>query len=377
MLKSRIPSAALPMAFVAALFPRLANADALYTAIDLSAPAYTFSLANGVTETQQVGSGLLGAQYHALLWSGSASTVLDLNPSGFQSSQIAAITGSVQVGYGVPSGVGASNHALMWNGSATNFIDLNPANFSVSQATAVSSTQEVGYGSGTATSNNTHALLWNGSASGVIDLNPTGFTSSHATDIDGTREVGFGVKTTGGTTHALVWSGSASSFLDLNPISFAASVATGISGTQEVGYGNTTGGNDRAMLWQNSSSVFTILNPVGFDESRATATNGPLQVGYGDSTTLTAGNQHALLWSGTAASVIDLQQYLSADFISSAATGIDSSGDVVGFAIDTDFTEHAILWQATPTPEPATLLPAFGAMTALVIRRKAKWIISL
>jgi len=219
-------SAMLAALSMCALSP-VAFAANSYLAVDLSAPAYTASAAMGVSNTEQVGFGLSGAQYHALLWNGSASTVVDLHPgSGYSYSQAAATNGSIEVGYALPTTAGAQNQASMWTGSASSFVNLNPANFSTSQATAVAGTQEVGFGSGTATSSNYHALLWNNSATSFTDLNPSGFTSSHATGTNGVKQVGYGTKTAGNAIHALLWSGTAASFVDLNPSSFTTSVAT-------------------------------------------------------------------------------------------------------------------------------------------------------
>ena len=45
--------------------------------------------------------------------------------------------------------------------------------------------------------------------------------------------------------------------------------------------------------------------------------------------------RHALAWSGTAESVVDLNQYLPAGYPHAVATGIDANGDVVGYAYKT------------------------------------------
>jgi hypothetical protein len=100
-----------------------------------------------------------------------------------------------------------------------------------------------------------------------------------------------------------------------------------------------------------SSQAFSVtykvidLNPSGFSNSYAYGTNGTQQVGRGDG--------HALLWSGSADSFIDLHQFLPTGFASSGARGIDSCGNIVGYATDNLGYDHAILWQV---PEPATLL---------------------
>ena len=59
--------------------------------------------------------------------------------------------------------------------------------------------------------------------------------------------------------------------------------------------------------------------------------------------------QHALLWSGTASSVVDLHSFLSSDYSYSAAGGIGENGNIVGTAgyIPTGRI-HAILWTVLP-----------------------------
>ena len=52
--------------------------------------------------------------------------------------------------------------------------------------------------------------------------------------------------------------------------------------------------------------------------------------------------RHAMVWSGTAASAKDLNQYLPTGYIHAVATGIDADGNVVGFAYNTPTSGYAI-----------------------------------
>jgi hypothetical protein len=61
------------------------------------------------------------------------------------------------------------------------------------------------------------------------------------------------------------------------------------------------------------------------------------QVGYGEIGA--TGPTHALLWNGTAESVVDLHGFLPPGFQTSKAQGIDTSGNIIGTA-----DGHAILW---------------------------------
>ena len=160
----------------------------------------------------------------------------------------------------------------------------------------------------------------------AIDLNPSGFTSSYATGVGGGQQVGYGFgATTGIYQHALLWTGTAASVVDLNPSGFTASEALGVGGGQQVGYGS-----------------------------------GPA-TGFLD---------HALLWTGTAGSVVDLNAFLPPGFTSSDATGIDASGDIVGYASDAAGETHAFLWQPVAEPSSVLLLVVgLGALAGLAWRR--------
>jgi hypothetical protein len=97
------------------------------------------------------------------------------------------------------------------------------------------------------------------------------------------------------------------------------------------------------------------LHPSGFAESRALAVSGSQQVGEG---TGPDGRQHALLWAGSAASAVDLNAFLPPGFTDAGAFGIDSDGNISGFASGpaTGGQPHAFLWQLVPEPGTLTLL---------------------
>ena len=142
----------------------------------LPSGGFTEGQAVGINNGVQVGSGHGSGTVinpHALLWSGTAASAVDINPSGFRSSAALGIAGNNQVGVG--SRTGAQRHALLWHGSAASAIDLNPAGFTESHGWATSATQQVGYGLPNGTSTDYHALLWSGSAASAVDLTPTGF----------------------------------------------------------------------------------------------------------------------------------------------------------------------------------------------------------
>jgi hypothetical protein len=218
-----------------------------------------------------------------MFWAGTAASAVDLNPTnltGFTSSSAYGISanGSQQVGVGSGSGTGFESHALLWSQTAASAVDLNPTNltgFTSSSAIGTNGSQQVGLGSGSGTGGNNHALLWSGSAGTAVDLNPTvltGYTSSMAYGIsaNGSQEVGEGTGSgTGNKAHALLWFGTAASAVDLNPTDlsgFTASYANATNGTFQVGYGSI-GSDTHALLWAGTAAsaidLQTLLPSTG------------------------------------------------------------------------------------------------------------------
>src|SRR3954451_14047754 len=113
---------------------------------------------------------------------------IDLNPSGFYNDYGHGISGSHQVGQGIPISSPQYSHALMWSGRAATAVDLNPVGFTQSSAYGMSGNQQVGYGYGSASGNITHALLWSGTAASAVDLHPAGYRDSYAYAISGSQQ---------------------------------------------------------------------------------------------------------------------------------------------------------------------------------------------
>jgi hypothetical protein len=347
-----------------------------YVAIDL----YTLGksvVIEGQSQAAAGGQVVGAAANHALLWNGSA-VATDLNPTnlaGITSSSAVAADGTQQVGYGYGATASVTN-ALVWSGTASSAVNLNPNGFTSSYAYGAGGGQQVGYASGPSTNGNSHAFAWNGSASQATDLQPTNVqnvSASVAIATNGSRQVGLGIMS--GQSHAMLWNGSNDSAVDLNPTAkgVVSSTAYDISpeGHQQVGSGNVAGGPLHAMVWDDTADSMVDLHPLlgGFISSEVYATNGIQQVGDGFlQLSLECGctDRHALVWSGSANSVVDLQNYLPSNFTHSDAFGIDSSGNVYGLAWDPDTGLHAVEWAVTATPEPAALsvlcLGALGLM---------------
>lgn len=353
----------------------------LFTAIDLTSKGVYAAF--GISGGQLVGFGLVSGSPHAMLWRDAGASVVDLHPrSGFSNgangSRAFGISGGQQVGWAYT--VDLRVHALLWNGTASSVVDLHPSWLAESQAFATSGEQQVGRGSGPTTGTvrgfqASHALLWRGSAASVVDLHPSGFTYSEAVGVSGGQQVGdahiirplesVALPRLSDIIHALLWRGSAASVVDLNPSGFTDSEAHGISGGEIVGWGDVIAPDDtgilHALLWHGTATNVVDLHPRGFDSSEANGTNGTEQVGWGLSCWSGGGElracataaRHALLWYGSAATVVDLHAFLPSDFVQSEALGIDSSGVVLGYAKRwEDGTEdsHYFLWVPTKKP---------------------------
>lgn len=329
-----------------------------YTASLLHPGGYSESYGFGASRATQSGIGYIGSTPHALMWSGTAASAIDLNPVGYSQSVAYGNFGTTVVGFAAP--VGSFNHAVLWNGSAASVVDLNPAGFQSSIANAATTAKQVGAAYGTTTNFNNHAFLWGGTAATAVDLNPSGFGTSNATGVSGNIQVGAGTLQSAAASHALMWSGTAASVVDLSPPGFTESRAAAIDGNTQVGSGSFQfAGPSRALLWHGTAASAIDLNPTGFDFSAALGVSGPVQAGWGQRSD---GIQRALAWTGSASSYVDLHASLSGLLpnlllFSSQAKGVSDNGSIVG---DAQFinpntnqsSSYAILW--TPVPEPGT-----------------------
>jgi hypothetical protein len=148
----------------------------------------------------------------------------------------------------------------------------------------------------------------------------------------------------------------------LNPSGFNHSVAFGTGGGQQVGSGSNYGGTAHALLWTGLAASAVDLTPSGFAICSAEAVGGGQQVGY--AVNPSTGGYHALLWSGSAASVVDLSVppdfnsygYFPGYFTGFMATGV-SNGKQVGVGIS-PWGSRALLWSGT-TASVVDLSPSF------------------
>jgi hypothetical protein len=332
-------------------------AHAVYYNVTILQPAGAYAANAGGTSQVGYGNATVGGPDHALLWSGSAASYVDLNPAGYATSYATGASSTNQVGYGDPPG--SNSHALLWSGTAASAVDLNPTSgYDYTKALAVGGGKEVGFGF---TNSRLHALLWSGTAASKVDLHPGGsYLDSVATGASDTKQVGYGTLAND-NHHAFLWSGTSASRVDLTPSGIADALAYGAWSTKQVGStcGCTSNFNYHAALWSGTAASKVDLHPttlpLTYDVSEATAISAAGQVGDAG-TTQSASNpfQHAMYWNGTAASAVDLQPFvnnLNPTFVASAATGISDDGIIVGYVgTDTNYSSsYSVMW--TPVVE--------------------------
>jgi hypothetical protein len=338
-----------------------------YTAVDMNPAGFEESVFLSIDGGKQVGWGRSPTfnAPHALLWNGTANDYVDLHAGDIPNSIASFVRNGQQVGnvigYGV-MGFGDRQRAILWTGTAASYVDLTPAGFTDGKADAVGGGQQVGsvwngdFGP-------SHAALWTGSRDSFVDLR----TGAEALAVSAGRQGGSGF--VGTSRHALLWFGTAASVVDLNPAPFTQSMVFGMDDLQAVGMGSgpSTGGEDHALLWTgNTAASFVDLHPSRFTRSAAASVRGGFQVGSANGPD---NLNHAIVWSGTADSAVDLNAFLPPGFVSAVASDVDTDGTVVGWAGDANFNFHAMMW-IPAAPEPVGPVVMFMGATAVIFRRR-------
>ena len=276
----------------------------------------------------------------------------DVTPPGPNAGKLTGATTGKQVGGG------SNGHAYLLTGTALTAVDLHPAGWITSMAMSTDDTQQCGYGYSASTGGN-HAMLWAGSSNTFVDLHNL-FTWTYCVGTHGGQQVGFGERPVYFTTyqHALLWSGSSASVVDLHPLAYGYSKALGVHDGQQVGYGSSLPyptvtadslgyhTTSHALLWTGSAVSVVDLHPLGYDSSEALATNGVQQGGW--VYTAVPASQHAALWNGTADSMVDLHPAGYTDSKVTALTATKQVGEGwVGPAGMPGSVRHALVWQGT------------------------------
>jgi uncharacterized membrane protein len=130
--------------------------------------------------------------------------------------------------------------------------------------------------------------------------------------------------------------------VDLHPSGYTNSQALATDGAQQVGWARTSSGVDHALLWTGNAASAIDINPTGYRDSRANGVNGGRQIGY---TRISGDYEHAVVWNGSADDFIDLNP---PGYDGSVGNGIFGSQQV-GWASGevTNFRAHAVVWNGT------------------------------
>ncbi|MDE2125223.1 MAG: IPT/TIG domain-containing protein [Armatimonadetes bacterium] len=317
---------------------------AQYNAAVLPMPQpFTGAHAYAASEGQQAGAFVYGYG-RAVLWNAVVGSAVNLDPGQFGSLALAAGPGSqagvnyvtvIQIGSGRSGRSVPLPHAALWHGSDANMKDLNPSGAYQSAVNALSGSFQVGWAAPPPYYSAPYACLWSGTAASAVNLNPAGYLESAAEGVDGGVQVGWAM-TSAAVEHAMLWKGTAAGAVDLEPNLTSAmgsdAVTVDAARNQQAGFvtvGTSGSYYNHAYLWSGSAASAVDMNPAGLGSSQVTAMRDGVEVGFG---AVLYGQSQALLWRGTAASAVDLQAFLPAGVTSSVATSIDENGVIAGTA---------------------------------------------
>ncbi|GBC91597.1 hypothetical protein HRbin15_00051 [bacterium HR15] len=328
----------------------VASSWSQWQVINLHPSGWQSSEANAIENGVAAGGGTLadGSQ-SAVLWTSlNASSASLLNQSTAGSWGWAMSSGVV-----VGPAWNGTVHAAAWSGGA--FYDLNPPFTAWSNAFAVKHVGANPVTVGIALHGSVfHATAWQGyNANSPIDLHPSGAGQSFA----------YGINSNGAVVgivdgQAAYWGNynNPASYVNLHPSGMAASYALGIAENGQVGGFVVANGQERACVWDPSTGSWTDIHPT-------TATGDSEVLGIGSMPGAASavavgfavfnGEQHAVVWRclDGGSGWVDLHTVLPPGYTLSWARGVWSAPDgtlyVSGAAGDANHSE-AMVWVLTP-----------------------------
>lgn len=344
----------------------LAVGQTTYTATSLHPSGEANSFGNAISGGLVAGNfadAFLGAQRGAYSSGGAAMAGLN---QGIYATTVASGTDGT-----ILAGTGDGVRAIFWPSTSAAPVDLNlPVGYFFSTATSAWN----GAIAGTVTDGSflPRPALWP-AADGTTPPTPLMVAvSGTANGVSASDVVGFDDSTGLAVATAWAYDGTVVGS-PLHQSGWYDSRAYGTDGSQIVGQYNATSTTPtHAVVW-NSSHVPTDLHPSFATDSYAFGVRGGKQVGYGT----VGGQQHAIVWSGTAASAIDLHQFLPPGYTASQATGVDANGDIVGSALNAAGTWEAFVWKPAgyvfgpflcPINDPATPPSQFQKGDGVLVR---------
>lgn len=262
-------------------------------------------------------------------------TITNLHPSGATGSAASSVLDGAQVGAASYAGV---THATRWSGTAASAVDLHPNGSSYSSATSagVGPGSQAGWGY-LGNLPGQRALHWSRGTGSLIDLTPEEASDAAVWGGDGQSMVGWARF---GANRAVLWHDADPDDFDTlhPPTNPTHSYATAVGDGQQVGWVVTNSGSTKACVWSGTAASYVNLDPGVSTHSAAFGAGGGKQVGFAK----VLGEFRASLWSGTAASWVNLHPIVA---VSSAAYAIH--GEHVVGKVSIAGVDHASLWSST------------------------------
>ena len=137
--------------------------------------------------------------------------------------------------------------------------------------------------------------------------------------------------------------------MDMNPTGYTQStinhITGGAAGGLQVAPNDLTNGSEawHALIWAGTAASVMGLNPLGYSISDTADDSNGLEVGCVNGIGA-RGHNHATIWYRTSGSILDLQDFLSAGFSSSTASAIAPDGRIFGTAVDLLENSHSMMW---------------------------------
>ncbi|MFG0241903.1 MAG: GC-type dockerin domain-anchored protein [Phycisphaerales bacterium JB054] len=328
------------------------------------------SVVYGVEGGQQVGVGtklvpLYDTMYaiaRPVIWSGTASSAVDVTPGTSVGGSISATNGQTQAGWWwwpYSCRVGGewttcyTRQAARWHGTAASHENLQASGWEYSAAADVGDTHIGGSVTRDDDVGNvwTHAALWPTTGqTHPADLHPAEFRSSSISAIDGDEQFGGVLTEFPFTNEAARWRGTRETYSSMHPAGASRSGIADAKDGQQVGFAEF-GGQSHPLLWHGSADDYVDLLPIGAIGASVNACEGGLQLG----TVQFANGTHPVVWAGEAERFVDLLPFLPAPYTTGGVTSMDVEPDgtivVGGYGYNpTTGRTNAILWTSSDSP---------------------------
>jgi hypothetical protein len=286
-------------------------------------------------------------------------TVTQLTPPGASFASVVALTPLFEAGRAVFGGYGSEGvQPGFWRGTPSSWVNCKPQGFGDVNVLGAAGQQMVGaaYFNGPGPFS-LQAILWQISDQGATwaSLNPPGVNRAVAMATDGLTQVGWAL--IGNHQRPVMWTGSAQTMLELTPDAVCDNDNCGqlncVRGGQQGGfiYGPNPydlNSYEQAAVWSGTAASVVNLHPADAYRSVVFGTTGLIQGGYAqypiaDSNWTTL---RATIWRGTAASITDLHP-LDGEFSFSLVRCVDGDYQAGTFGSDVRlYDRRACLWKS-------------------------------